>query len=52
MKDWNAKQDAKKAKNTTTTKKKNASANTVSETEKKKLTSRSMFDKIPQGRKI
>ena len=52
MKDWNAKQDAKKAKKTTTTKKKNASANTVSETEKKKLTSRSMFDKIPVGRKI
>ena len=41
-----------KSKNNKPTKKKNASASTLSETEKKKLTSRSMFDKIPVGRKI
>ena len=52
MKDWNAEQDAKNAKKNTPTKKKNASASTVSEAKKKKQTSRSMFDKIPQGRKI
>jgi hypothetical protein len=48
---WNKKQDAKKNKKSTTTKKKTP-ASTVSPTERKKLLSKNLFDKIPQGNKL
>ena len=44
---WNKKQDAKKAKAN-----KPKPSTTPNATQKKKLTSKSMYDKIPQGRKI